>query len=59
MSRSILHLCRCQSGATALEYAVIAGLLSIVILTAVAAAGDSLLSLYGSIATKVTAALSG
>ncbi len=59
MSRSILHLCRCQSGATAVEYAVIAGLLSIVILTAVAAAGGSLLSLYASIASKVTAAFSG
>jgi pilus assembly protein Flp/PilA len=37
---------RSQDGATAIEYALIAGMISIVILTAVASVGEEVLSLF-------------
>ncbi|MET1413650.1 Flp family type IVb pilin [Roseibium sp. HPY-6] len=42
-----------ESGATAIEYGLIAGLLSIVIIAAVSLAGTSLTSVFSTIATKL------
>ena len=42
-----------ESGATAIEYGLIAGLLSIVIITAVSLAGTSLEGVFSTIATKL------
>jgi pilus assembly protein Flp/PilA len=46
------------SGVTAIEYGLIAGLLSITILTVLFATRDSVISLYGTITEAVTAAAS-
>jgi pilus assembly protein Flp/PilA len=54
---TLLRFYRDESGATAIEYALIAALLSIVIIGGVTLTGESLQSLYGSIASKVAAAL--
>ncbi len=40
---------RSQAGATAIEYALIAGMISIVILTAVASVGEQVLALFTSV----------
>ncbi|KZM48400.1 Flp family type IVb pilin [Labrenzia sp. OB1] len=45
-----------ESGATAIEYGLIAGLLSIVIIGAVAATGGSLTDLFGRISGQLDAA---
>jgi pilus assembly protein Flp/PilA len=45
-----------ESGATAIEYGLIAGLLSIVIVGAVAATGTSLSSIFTTIQTKMSTA---
>ena len=42
-----------ESGATAIEYGLIAGLLSVVIIAAVSLAGTSLTSVFTSISTKL------
>ncbi|MBG6145861.1 MAG: Flp family type IVb pilin [Roseibium album] len=42
-----------ESGATAIEYGLIAGLLSIVIIAAVSLAGTSLTSVFSTISTKL------
>ncbi|MBG6211310.1 pilus assembly protein Flp/PilA [Labrenzia sp. EL_126] len=42
-----------ESGATAIEYGLIAGLLSIVIIAAVSLAGTSLTAVFGTISTKL------
>ncbi|MBG6199526.1 pilus assembly protein Flp/PilA [Labrenzia sp. EL_13] len=42
-----------ESGATAIEYGLIAGLLSIVIIAAVGLAGDSLETVFSTIATSL------
>ena len=42
-----------ESGATAIEYGLIAGLLSVVIIAAVSLAGTSLTSVFNSISTKL------
>ncbi|TYC67930.1 Flp family type IVb pilin [Stappia sp. BW2] len=45
-----------ESGATAIEYGLIAGLLSIVIVGAVTATGTSLSAIFTTIQTKMTGA---
>ena len=45
-----------ESGATAIEYGLIAGLISVVIAASVTTIGVDLKSIFGSIATKLTAA---
>jgi pilus assembly protein Flp/PilA len=44
-----------QSGATAIEYALIAVLVGIAIITSVTALGDSLSSIFGIVASQVDA----
>ena len=46
-----LRFLRNDSGATAIEYAIIAGMLSIVIVTAVTAVGTSVNTMFTSVAT--------
>jgi len=46
-----------ESGATAIEYGLIAGLLSIVIIAAVALAGTSLNNVFSGIAAKLDSAV--
>jgi pilus assembly protein Flp/PilA len=46
MVRNILRFWKSESGATAIEYALIAGFLSIVIIASVTLLGENLLELY-------------
>lgn len=43
-----------ESGATAIEYGLIAGLISVVIITAVTTVGTSLTGVFGKIGTALT-----
>ncbi|SDT88892.1 Flp family type IVb pilin [Stappia sp. ES.058] len=45
-----------ESGATAIEYGLIAGLISIGIVTAVTTAGTSISAIFTTVSTKLTAA---
>lgn len=45
-----------ESGATAIEYGLIAGLISIAIVTAVTTAGGSISSIFTTVSTQLTAA---
>jgi pilus assembly protein Flp/PilA len=49
--RTILRFLRDESGATAIEYGLIAALVSVVIIAAVAALGDNLNLTFGAIST--------
>jgi len=49
----------CQKGATAIEYGLIAGGISLAIVAAVFAFGNSLSSLFGTIANKMDEAANG
>jgi pilus assembly protein Flp/PilA len=49
MLRCVKRLLREEEGATAIEYAMIAGLTSIVIVAAVAAVGQKVLALFDSV----------
>lgn len=59
MKSLISRFVKDESGATAIEYGLIAGLLSIVILGAVTAAGDSLTTVFTTISDQLSAAVSG
>ncbi len=48
-----------ESGATAIEYGLIAGLLSIVIIGALAATGTSLTAVFTNIQTRLSTAATG
>ncbi len=58
MHRTLLRLYKDEIGATAIEYALIATLISVAIVGGVSLAGGSVQILYDDIASKVTAALS-
>ncbi len=45
---------RDESGATAIEYGLIAGLIAVVIITAVGLVGDDLLAVFTKISTELT-----
>ncbi len=45
-----------RDGATAIEYGLIAGLIAVVIITAITLLGTDLSALFGGIATKVSSA---
>jgi pilus assembly protein Flp/PilA len=49
---------KCTRGATAIEYGLIAGMVSIVLLATLTFAGESTAGLYDSIATQIVAAFS-
>jgi len=54
LTETIRAFCRNENGATAIEYALIAGGISIVILTAVIAVGDTVRDdLFGKVATAL------
>ena len=53
MKNLISRFVKDESGATAIEYGMIAGLLSVVILAAVSATGTSLTAIFSKIQTEV------
>jgi pilus assembly protein Flp/PilA len=53
---SIERFLKDESGATAIEYGLIAGLISVVIAASVTTIGTDLGKIFGTIATKLTAA---
>ena len=53
---SIEQFLKDESGATAIEYGLIAGLISVVIAASVTTIGTDLGKIFGTIATKLTAA---
>jgi pilus assembly protein Flp/PilA len=60
MSRNMLSgLWEDESGAAATEYGVIAAVLSLVVVTAISATGNSLSSVIGKVITEFESALSG
>jgi pilus assembly protein Flp/PilA len=60
MSRNMLSgLWQDESGAAAIEYGLIAAVLSIVVVTAISATGNSLSSVIGKVITEFESAFSG
>lgn len=57
MLSSITRFLRDEEGATAIEYGLIAGLISIAIVTALTAVGTDLTELFGRISGKLDAAV--
>lgn len=53
MSKFIARFVKDSSGATAIEYGLIAGLIAVVIITAVTAVGTNLTSKFNTIATAL------
>lgn len=53
---SIKRFLKDESGATAIEYGLIAGLISVVIAASVTTIGTDLQKIFGTIATKLTTA---
>ncbi len=53
MSRFIRSLLRDENGATAIEYGLIAALISVAIITAVTSVGSSLTSTFNSVASAL------
>lgn len=53
MRRFMLRLRRCESGATAVEYGLIAGLISVVIIASITITGNELINVF----TRITEAL--
>jgi len=53
MFRCLSQFCKDQSGATAIEYALIAGGISIVILAAVQSLGTTLTTTFSSVSTAL------
>ena len=58
MKQSILRFLRSQRGVTSLEYALLASLISVIIVTAVSAAGETIATLYGYVRDQIIAARS-
>lgn len=56
MKTFLVRFVRDESGVTAIEYGLIAGLISVVILVAVTAIGTSLQGLFQTIATALSSA---
>ena len=56
MLNRILHFVKDEEGATAIEYGLIAALVSVVIITAVTLMGTNLTSTFNSIATSLSGA---
>ncbi|MBL8659217.1 MAG: Flp family type IVb pilin [Rhodospirillales bacterium] len=53
---SVTNILRDESGATAIEYGLIAGLVSVVAITALSATGDSLISIFEKVSGKLAEA---
>lgn len=56
MKQALLQFVRDEEGASAIEYGLIAGLISVVIIGALQATGTSLNSIFTTISAKLTAA---
>jgi pilus assembly protein Flp/PilA len=56
MANSIVRFLQDDSGATAIEYGLIAALISVVIITALTAVGTKLTTVFTTISTKLAAA---
>lgn len=53
MIASFKKYVRCESGATAIEYGLIAALIALVIITGVTAVGTKLSTMFKNLATKI------
>jgi pilus assembly protein Flp/PilA len=51
---NLLRFLQCESGATAIEYSLIASLIGVAIIAGAAALGTSLNSLFNSVSSSVT-----
>ena len=56
MSKFVSRFVKDESGATAIEYGLIAALIAVAIVTAVTAVGTNLNSIFSNVNTKLTAA---
>ncbi|WP_186386256.1 MULTISPECIES: Flp family type IVb pilin [unclassified Stappia] len=56
MQKFLARFAKDESGATAIEYGLIAGLIGVAIITAVTAAGDSITAMFTRVSTELTAA---
>lgn len=56
LTNAVTQFLNDESGATAIEYGLIAGLISVVIAASVTTIGTDLKTIFASIATKLTAA---
>lgn len=56
--RQLLKFKRCQKGANAIEYAMIAVLVALGVIVAVGAAGESISNLFGTSSSGITGVLS-
>ena len=56
MRKVLTNLLRDESGATAIEYGLIAALISVVIIVAITAVGTQLSATFSTISSKLTAA---
>ena len=56
MRKVLVNLLRDESGATAIEYGLIAALISVVIIAAITTVGTNLSTVFTTIAGKLTAA---
>ena len=54
MNKIFARFCKDESGATAIEYGLIAGLISVVIITAVTKVGTSISAKFNSVANSLT-----
>ena len=59
MSKSFKHFCSDESGATAIEYGLIAALVSVAAIGALTTMGNSLKSLFGTVSNSMTNAVNG
>jgi pilus assembly protein Flp/PilA len=57
MQALFLRFVRDESGVTAIEYGLIAALISVVIITAAATVGAAIAGVFGGISTQLTAAV--
>ncbi len=53
MIRRIKNFLRCQSGATAIEYSLVAGMIALVIIAAVTQLGSGLLTFFQEVAEAI------
>ncbi|WAJ30124.1 Flp family type IVb pilin [Antarcticirhabdus aurantiaca] len=59
MTKTLRCFFKDESGATAIEYAIIAAVLGAVIITAMGTLGSSLKTTFGNIGTKLTTSTTG
>jgi pilus assembly protein Flp/PilA len=55
MSKFVTRFCQDESGATAIEYGLIAALIAVVLVTALGLVGTNLTTVFGKVNTALTA----